>query len=165
MEEKEKTTAMAMGISLPISLKQSVEICNFIRGKTSEKAKKILEQVKEKKIAIPYKRYVHGVGHRPGKMASGRYPLNASIHILSILKSAEANAENKGMSSPLQISEATANQASRSWRAGRHRRRRRKSTHIKIVLKEIKTKSKTAEGKKIQKEKPAEKQNKKRAEK
>ena len=160
--------AVAISSSLPISLKQSVEICNFIRGKTSDKGKRILEQVIEKKIAVPYKRYMHGVGHRPGKMASGRYPINASMHILSVLKSAESNAENKGMSSPFQICEAIANQASRSWRSGRHRRRKRKSAHIKIVLMEIRAKVKPAEAageKKVQKEKQAEKQNKNRAEK
>lgn len=150
---EEEKIAKAIGSALPISLKQSVEICNFIRGKTSEKGRKILERVIEKKIAVPYKIYMHGVGHRAGKMAAGRFPISASTHILAILKSAEANAENKGMSTPLIIAEAIASQASRSWRAGRHRRRRRKSAHIKIVLKEIKAKTQKENKKEIRKEK------------
>ncbi len=140
----DKTQATAIGRSLPISTRQSVEICNLLRGKTSERGKKILERVIEKKEAVPYRRYLHGVGHRPGKMAAGRYPQNASSHILALLKSAESNAENKGLTTPLKIKEMVANQASRSWHFGRQRRRKTKRTHIKIILEEIK---KSAENK------------------
>ena len=46
--------------------------------------------------------------------------------ILFTLKSAESNAEQKGLSSPLVIREILANQASRNWHFGRHRRRKTK---------------------------------------
>lgn len=136
--EKSEAIATATGKSLPISTKQSVEICNLLRGKTSEQGKKILERVLDKKEAVPYKRYMHGVGHRSGKMAAGRYPERASSHILDLLKSAESNAQNKGLSAPFKIKELIANQATRSWHFGRHRRRKTKRTHIKIVLEEVK---------------------------
>ncbi len=135
--EKSEAIATAMG-ELPISTKQSVEICNLLRGKTSDKGKKILELVIDKKYPVPYRRYMHGVGHKSGKMASGRYPKKASSHILTILKSAESNAQNKGLSAPFKIKELIANQATRSWHFGRHRRRKTKRTHIKIVLEEVK---------------------------
>ena len=143
----DKTEATAIGRSLPISTKQSVEICNLLRGKTSDKGKKILELVIEKKAQVPYRRYMHGVGHRSGKMAAGRYPQKASSFILALLKSAESNAENKGLSTPLKIKEIIANQATRSWHAGRQRRRKTKRTHIKVVLEEMKksTENKTKE--------------------
>lgn len=140
MDKKETNNGggIAIGRSLPISTKQSVEICNLLRGKTSEQGRKLLGFVLEKKFPVPYRRYMHGVGHRSGKLAAGRYPFNASSCILSILKSAEANAENKGMTAPFKIEEVIANQASRSWHHGRQRRRKTKSTHLKIVLTEIK---------------------------
>lgn len=136
----ENIIAKASGKLLPISTKQSVEICNLIRGKTAEQGKRILEQVVKKKFAVPYKRYLHGVGHKSGRIAAGRYPIKASSAILAVLKSAEANAQHNGISSPLKIKEIIANQASRSWHFGRHRRRKTKRTHIEIVLEEIKEK-------------------------
>jgi large subunit ribosomal protein L22 len=141
----DKTKVTAIGRSLPISTKQSVEICGFLRGKTSERGKKILEQVIEMKVAVPYKKFMHGVGHKPGKIAAGRYPIKASSHILTVLKSAESNAEQKGLSSPYIIKEILANQASRSWHFGRHRRRKTKRTHVEITLQEIKEKKSTKE--------------------
>lgn len=123
-----------MGKSVQISTKQSIEICSFLRGKTSEKGKKFLEQVISMKAAVPYKKFNRHVAHKPGKMAAGRYPLNASSAILNLLKTAEANAEVKGMSHPLIIKEMIANIGVRSWHPGRQRRRKTKATHIRIVL-------------------------------
>jgi len=144
----DKLEAAAAGKSLPISTRQSVEVCNLLRGKTSEQGKKILELVVEKKRPVPYKRYMHGVGHKPGKMAAGRFPQKTSSFILSLLKSAESNAENKGLTPPFRIKEIIANQASRSWHFGRHRRRKTKRTHIKITLQELKQPKENKENKK-----------------
>ena len=44
--------AIANGASLKISTKQSIEICRLLRNKTTEKAKKLLERVIEKKKAV-----------------------------------------------------------------------------------------------------------------
>ncbi|MEK6856790.1 MAG: 50S ribosomal protein L22 [Nanoarchaeota archaeon] len=137
-ENTNKIEAIANSRSLPISTKQSVEICNMLRGKTSDRGKKILELVINMKAPVPYKRYMHGVGHRSGKLAAGRYPQKASSYILTVLKCAESNATNKGLTAPFQIKEIIANQAARSWHFGRQRRRKTKSTHLKIVLTEIK---------------------------
>ncbi len=137
-----KEIATAFGRGLPISTKQSVEICNFIRYKTVEETKKLLERVIEGKVAVPFKRYNKNVGHRKGKIASGRYPMKASEYILGLVKNAEANAKNLGLGSPLIISEAIANIGVRNWHPGRIRRIKAKRTHIKLVVKEKKVSKK-----------------------
>jgi len=118
---------------LPISTKQSVEVARFIRGKNLKKVKILLEEVLKKKIAVPYKRYNKDTPHRPGKIASGRYPQKTSINFLKLLKSMEANAENKGLNvDSLIISEVVANKAASQWHYGRMRRRMMKKTNIMI---------------------------------
>ena len=127
---------MIFGRALPISTKQSVEICNFIRHKSTEDVKELLEQVILEKIAVPFRRYVGGVGHRKGKVGSGRFPRKASEQILNLVKGVEANAKNVGLTTPLIIEEVVANKGSRNWHYGRTRRIKNKRTHIKIVVKE-----------------------------
>lgn len=143
-----KEIAIAFGRGLPISTKQSVEICNFIRYKTVDESKKLLEGVIEGKIAVPFKRYNKNVGHRKGKIASGRFPKKASEYILKIVKNVEANAKNSGLGSPLIISEAMANIGVRNWHSGRIRRIKTKRTHIKLAVKERKEKKKETKGSK-----------------
>jgi large subunit ribosomal protein L22 len=100
-DEGESKTARAMGRTLKISPKHSVEICRTIRGMDVEKAKNYLNEVIEMKKAVPFKKHNKKVGHRKGLQGwpSGRYPVKAAKEILGILKSAEANAEYKGMDS------------------------------------------------------------------
>ncbi|MEK6800502.1 MAG: 50S ribosomal protein L22 [Nanoarchaeota archaeon] len=136
--EKENT-AKAMGISLPISTKQAVEICNFLRGKTTEQSKNILKDVINKKAAIPFKRYNRDMGHKTG-MAAGRYPKNASSQILKLLESVEANAQNKGLAPPFKITKLLANKAAKQWHYGRHLRTKMKKTHVEIVVEETEKK-------------------------
>ena len=96
-QSDEKEIAKASGMSLPISTKQSIEICNFIRNKTLEKAKAILERVLEKKEAIPFKRFGSDTGHKRGAIGAGRYPQKTAKEILKVLDSVEANAQAKGL--------------------------------------------------------------------
>jgi large subunit ribosomal protein L22 len=126
--------ATAFGNGLPISTKQSVEICSFIRGKKIDEVKKILEAVIAEKTAIPFKRYNKDMGHRRGKIASGRFPKKASENILALVKSVESNASNIGLTTPLIIEELIANQGSRNWHYGRKRRIKNKRTNIKITV-------------------------------
>jgi len=136
--EKENT-AKAMGISLPISTKQAVEICSFLRGKTIEQGKNILKSVIDKKAAIPFKRYNRDMGHKTG-MAAGRYPKKASSNILKLLESVEANAQNKGLTPPFKITKILANKAAKQWHYGRHLRTKMKKTHVEIVVEETEKK-------------------------
>lgn len=139
MNQLKENMAKALGSGLPISFKQSIEICNYIRGDDLSKAKAKLQQVMDKDKPVPFKRFTNGVGHRKGNIASGRYPIKACTLILKLIESAEANAVYKGLSlSGLKIAHLSAQQAPAQWHYGRRSRRRMKQTHIEIVVEEIK---------------------------
>ena len=121
-----------------ISTKASVEICRLIRNKQTKTAKEILERVIEKKQAVPYKRYNREIPHRRGNIAAGKYPIKASETILSLVKNAESNAENKGMSKNLIITHISAHKGGKQSRYGRKMGKRAKRTHIKIIVQEKK---------------------------
>jgi len=124
--------------NLRISRKFSVELCNLLRYKDVNRAEKMLEQIIAKQLPVPLKRYNRDVGHKKGKgIAAGRYPIKAAETILKLLRSAKANAENKGMNvENLYIARMVANKGNTRWHFGRHRRRKMKSTHIEIELAE-----------------------------
>jgi len=131
--------AKAVGLALPISRKQSIMICKFIRHKHVQLAKKHLAEVIVKKRAVPFTRFNDDIGHKAG-MAAGRYPVKACQNILALLESAEANAQFKGLSTAdLVVAHVSAQKGPDTWRYGRHIRRQAKRTHIEIVLEEKKT--------------------------
>lgn len=144
-----KNIAKAIGISLPISTKDTVEVCNLLRGKNTEDSKKILEKVIEGKLPVPYKRYNHNVPHKKGKISSGRYPKKVSMHILKLIDVAEANAQNKGLIAPFKIKKMIANKGPKQWHYGRQTRIKMKRTHVEIILSETKKKEKKVEKKKV----------------
>ncbi|MBR9675767.1 50S ribosomal protein L22 [Candidatus Woesearchaeota archaeon] len=142
----EKTMARAKGLGLSISTKNAIEIANFIRGKKVVLAKKILEDVIGKRVAVPYKRFNGDVGHKKG-IGPGRYPKKASEQILSVIKSAESNASYKGLEpADLVINKLVINKGPTQWHYGRQRRRQMKRTHVEIVLEEKTSKKKEADG-------------------
>jgi len=158
----EEHMAKAIGRSLPISTKTSVEICNFIKKRPLNKAKNLLQSVIDKKAAIPFKRFKGNIGHKKGKIATGGYPENACKEIFKMLESVEANAQFKGLNtSNLIIKSIIANAASRPWHYGRQARRRMKRTNIEIVVEEqaVKEDKKETNAKKVEtkKEEPKEK--------
>jgi len=127
-----------------ISTKVSIEIANFLRGKTTKEAKTILEQVLKKKQAIPFKKFTNGLGHRKGKgIAAGRYPEKATESFLKLIKQCEANAQAKGLSDDLKIIHLVAQKGTNTFHQGRQRRRRYKRTHLEIVLEEQESEKKT----------------------
>lgn len=126
--------AKAIGTGLPISLKHSIEVCTAIRGKQLLQAKKTLEEVMKLKKPVALHRYKKEVAHKPG-IGSGRYPVKTCKEILDVVKSAEANAQAKGLSpAELFIRHISAHKAQATWRPGRKRRRKAKRTHIQVVL-------------------------------
>lgn len=133
--EKSKM-ARALGVSLPISPKESYELSNLLRHKSLETAKAILNRVLEKKQAIPYKRYNADVAHKPG-MSSGRYPRNLSREILKLLESVEKNANAKGLTNDLYIVHMNAHKAVSSPRGGRVAGEGKRA-HVEIVVEERK---------------------------
>ena len=151
----DEKNAKALGLALPISTKQSILICDHIRGKSVEKAVKILEDVIAEKAAIPYKRFNRDTPHRKG-MGPGRYPVKASKEILKMINSAVSNAQYKGMSvSNLYIKHICAHLASRPWHYGRKTRRKAKRTHIEVVLEEREAKKRIPKKKKVVEKKEA----------
>ncbi len=161
--------AKAVGKDLSISTKMSVEVCNFIRNKNINKAKKILNDVIDKKSALPVKRYNKDLAHKK-KIGPGRYPLNVCKEVLKLLDQVEANAQFKGLStSDLVISHIKADKAATPFHHGRQRRRKMKRTHLEIIVlekSEKKDKEKKTELKKVvKKEKEIPKNDKKTEEK
>lgn len=131
--EREKM-ARVIGKDLPISTKQCIEICSFIKGRNLQEAKDLLEEVLKMKKPVPFKRFTEGAGHKKGRMAGGKYPLKASAEIIELLNSLEANAMQKGLNtSALVIRHACANRASKTPRYGRIRGITAKRTHVEFV--------------------------------
>ncbi len=142
--------ARAVGMALPISMKFSREICRFIKNKNPSHARKLLEEVIQKKTAIPFTRYNFDLAHKT-KIGPGRYPEKASIEFIKLIESVEANAQFKGLNTPnLIIIHVSAHNAGKAWHYGRFSRRRMKRTNVEIILEE---KSKTENKEKIKKSK------------
>ena len=143
--------ARVVGRSLPISTKFSVEVCNFIRNKTTGEAKEILQKVVGGKKAVPFKTFNKDLSHKR-KIGPARYPKKTAEEIIKLLESAEANAQFKGINtSNLCITHINAHLASRPWRYGRQRRRKAKRTHLEIIVEEKKAKEEGKEGKREKK--------------
>lgn len=126
-----KDDASVNGISLPISTKDSVAICKFIRHKSIDRAIVDLELVSNFKKAIPMK---GEIPHRKGKgMMAGRYMTKPVGFFIKMLKNLKANANVRGIEEAV-IVEAVPNRASRPY--GRFGRIKRKRTHIHIKVME-----------------------------
>ena len=82
-----KNMTKAVGLNLPFSFKVAYEVAKFLKGKKVTRAIRELNEVKEQKTAIPYKRYNRDTPHRRGDMAAGRYPVKAAEYVLPLLKS------------------------------------------------------------------------------
>ena len=133
--DKEKM-ARAVLRAASISLKQSIEICNFVRKKRIGDARKMLEDVIKEKKAVPFRRFSNGAGHKKG-LGPGKYPKKAATEFIKLFNVIEANAQNKGLStSDLVIEHIRANKAATQLHYGRKRRRKMKRTNVEICVKE-----------------------------
>jgi len=152
-----------VGRDLNISTKQAIEICSFIKKMPLKKARATLEKVEKKKLAIPFKRFTEGAGHKKGVggTGAGKYPVLASKQFLKLLKSLESNAQNKGLSSELRIIHACAQRASTPFHYGRKRRIKMKRTHVELVAEETEPEKKSE--KRTMKKEEAQKQTPKRS--
>lgn len=127
--------ARAAGLYLPISRKKSVEVASFLRGKPVERAKREIDEVINKKRAVPYTKFVQSIPHRRGDMTTGRYPVNTVIEIKKVLNSAISNAVEKGFDEKnLTICHISVQRGPTLWHYGRHHGRKRKIAHIEIVV-------------------------------
>lgn len=125
-EKLKKTEAIVRAENIPISTKESSEICRFIKGKKISEALRNLEEVVALKRAVPM-RGEHP--HRKGKIMSGAYPKKTANNFIILLKSLAANASD--LNEPV-ISEAFANIGSRPY--GKFGRVRKKRTHVFIKV-------------------------------
>jgi large subunit ribosomal protein L22 len=88
----------ASGREVDVSPKNTREVCKAIKGMLLKDAKDYLEGVKEKKLAVPYRRYKRGGAHRSEITGffAGAYPIKSAARVLDVLNNLEANAEFKG---------------------------------------------------------------------
>ncbi len=162
--KKEENEAKAALRNVSISTKMSVEVCNLIRNKNLQRAKSLLEEVIDKKIAVPIKRYNKDIAHKK-KIGPGKYPIKVCKEILKLLDQVEANAQFKGLNtSDLYITHIKADKAATPWHLGRKRRRKMKRTHVAVRVIE-KVKEKKEAKKEIDKEAKKEKETKEKKEK
>jgi len=137
-------TAKASGRDLRISPKATREICRAIRDMKLDDAKRVLQDVIDKKRPIPYRRHRKEVPHRHGLQgwSTGRFPVKAAGGVLEVLENAEANAEFKGLDlERLRVAHAAVQRARKLRRYiprafGRSSPYFDKLTHVEIVLEE-----------------------------
>ena len=139
-----KTEAVVNGKNVPISTKQAVAICNYIKRKDIDKAIFMLEEVKNFKKAVPMK---GELPHRKGKIMSGRYPINAVSEFIKLLKSLKSNNKINELELEKYVLFCKANIAPRPYR--RFGRTKFKRTHVTLkLIPVIKKQNKTKEIKK-----------------
>lgn len=140
-------TAIASGRELPVSHKNTREVCNTIKGMSLERAKSYLEKVIMMKRPVPFRRFHKKVGHRHGmqefKYPSGRFPQKSARFVYEVLMNAESNAEYKGLDPDrLRITHAAVMKGRKIKRYierahGRSSPYFRTLTHIEVVLTEF----------------------------
>ena len=137
VELKPKEKAVVRGVSLRVSLKHCIEICKMLRGKTPKQGVELLGQVVKGKRVVPMRgrEVAHQKSHGEKNIAGGKFPKNASLEIIKLLKQLKANADVAMIEEPV-IVIAKADTATRPFRrAGR----RAKRCHVYL---EVKSKSK-----------------------
>ncbi len=139
MDPDPKTTAKAYGKELRVSPKKSYEVCNMIRGKDIDTALNILDDIIEKKRAVPYKRHKKQAAHNKG-VGPGGYPIKAAKIIKETIEEARSNAEDKGLDSEdMKILSIAAHRGSptkgnRPRAMGRSTPFHRKTTNLEVIL-------------------------------
>jgi large subunit ribosomal protein L22 len=139
------TTAKASGRELRVSPKAAREVCTAVKGMKLDQAKELLELVRQKKKAVPFRRFNKTMPHRKGlqKVAAGRYPVGAAEKILEILETAESNAIYKGLDTELlRVAHASAYPGTKIKRYiprafGRPTPRFETLCHVEIVLEQV----------------------------
>jgi ribosomal protein uL22 len=137
---KEGDFARARVEGVDASFKDLVEVCGNIRYQPADKAVKFLEEAADGKRPILFRSSNRHLGHRRelgGK--KGRYPKKSAKIVLGALKSAIANAQQKGLSEELIVTHACANKLATYMRyasKGRRNVSAMETARVEIVLKE-----------------------------
>jgi len=128
--------AMVNAMSIKVSTKHSIDICNMIRGKSIERALNMLENVTKYKRVV--KMNTREVGHKHGKgIMAGRYPIKASGEFIKLLKNLRANAIALEIEPENKVIFCKSNLASRPYRSGGTKGKR---TNITLKLEDKKMK-------------------------
>lgn len=119
LNPKPEKSVKVYGRGLRISAKKSTEICRAITGMTLPKAQAFVEGLVTQKISL-----------------NRKYHTNTATEILSLLKSAEANAEFKGLNAERMFLHASAHEGFQYMTPRRFKSRgqRRKIAHVQIIL-------------------------------
>ena len=114
-----KKSARAYGRGIRVSTKSSITVCHAVSGMRLEKGKTFLQDILDQRRSI-----------------SGKYYTNCTRSILDIIKSAEANAESKGLDTESMHILVTAHTGFSFFRPRGWKRRREsaKVTNLQIVL-------------------------------
>ncbi|CAA18285.1 60S ribosomal protein L17-A [Schizosaccharomyces pombe] len=142
----ETKCAKARGAYLRTHFKNSREVAFTINGMNLKKAFIFLDNVKEHKQAVPFRRFNGGVGRTAqGKefgVTQARWPVKSVNFFYDLLKNAEANAEAKGLDMDKLIIKhvqvnAAPKQRRRTYRAhGRVTAYLSSPSHIEIIVAE-----------------------------
>ncbi|MEM4511207.1 MAG: 50S ribosomal protein L22 [Nanopusillaceae archaeon] len=138
MLKEQKKLVSVKAYNLPISRKKTVNLVRYIRYLPLKIAKKYLELVIQKKIAIPFYKYNRDIPHRKNidaKIKQGRYPIKSAKYLLKLLDSLEKNAINMNLDpSKIFLLHVLVNKGNTMPRKINYIGRgvRRKSTHIEI---------------------------------
>merc|ERR1711959_51987 len=159
----EETSCKSKGSDLRVHFKNTRETAQAIKHMKLNDAKKYLEDVIDKKRAIPFRRFCGGVGRTAQAAAAGstngqaRWPKKSCEFILGLLRNAEANAEMKDLDvdklfiTHIQVNRAV-QQRRRTYRAhGRINPYMSSPCHVEMILsqQEVNVK-KPAKGRKTQ---------------
>ena len=139
-------TARAYSANSNISLKYATEICREIKGKPLKKAVGFMERILSHETFLPLLKYRRNIPHRKGEsksgVKSGRFPEKPCKAFIGLLNSVKANADFKGLDAEnLIIVHAFASQGFSRYgmqpkgKIG-GKRRRRKATHIEVIVRE-----------------------------
>jgi large subunit ribosomal protein L22 len=88
-------TASAYGYELHCSRKDSMNLARMIRGKKTEDAKKLLQEIIDIQKPVPAVFHNKKRAHQKG-IGPGSFPQKAARYMLKTLENAENNAEYKG---------------------------------------------------------------------
>ncbi|MEM4773050.1 MAG: hypothetical protein QW648_03520 [Nanoarchaeales archaeon] len=90
MLKEQKKLVSVKAYNLPISRKKTVNLARYIKYLPIKTAKRYLEAVIQKRIAIPFYKHDRDIPHRKNinaKIKQGRYPVKSSKYLLKLLDS------------------------------------------------------------------------------
>jgi len=148
--ENQAKSVFAKASMLRVHFKNTREAAAAIKGMTLRRAQKYLQDVIDKKTAVPFRRYKYGIGRhsqcnaflKQHHASIGRFPKKSCEYLLDLLRNAESNAEFKSLDAEqLRIFHIQVNKAPkmrrRTYRAhGRINPYMSNPCHIEVILTE-----------------------------